>query len=209
MFAPQVGRGGGALARFVELWESRPREVIALSLVALSAVVFAAFVVWRALPRASGSASAIIVPTPVPADASPPGEVVVHVAGAVTKPGLFRLPAGSRVADAIDAAGGATADAVLEGVNLAQPLSDGEQVLVPRRGEAMAGEASSSQPGKVNLNTATQGDLEALPGVGPVLAQRIIEYRRSHGGFRRVEDLRRVEGIGDHKFAALKDRVRV
>jgi competence protein ComEA len=131
--------------------------------------------------------------------------LTVHVSGAVAAPGLVRLPAGSRVADAIAAAGGALPDAALGSVNLAAPLADAQHVSVP--GASGAG----APPGetRVSVNTASPEDLEALPGVGPVLAQRIVEHRDRHGPYRVLEDLLDVAGIGEAKLAVLRDVVQV
>jgi competence protein ComEA len=147
------------------------------------------------------------------------GTVVVHVAGAVATPGVVTLPAGRRVVDAIDAAGGAAADADLDRLNLAAPLSDGQRIAVARRGQpappldataaGTTAEGGSENGGPVNLNTATQQQLESLPGIGPTLAQAIIDERERSGGFRAVEDLRRVHGIGDARFAQVEALVTV
>ncbi len=139
-------------------------------------------------------------------DLSRPEELVVYVAGAVNRPGIQRLPAGSRIADAIEGAGGPTGEADLEGLNLAQRLSDGMRIHVPRRGQPPNGAPST---GKVNINTASAAELEKLPGIGPTLAQRIVEYREKNGPFRKVEDLRKVKGIGERKFRELRERVEV
>jgi len=135
----------------------------------------------------------------------------------VRKPGLVRLPAGARVADAIEAAGGVLPDTDLSFVNLARKVVDGELIVVgvtPPPGVAgPAGGAAGTPPGGpaalVNLNTASLAELQTLPGIGAVLAQRILDYRTKHGQFRSVDELRQVEGIGDAKFAQLKDRVTV
>ena len=126
------------------------------------------------------------------------GSVVVDVSGAVTAPGLVTLAAGDRVADAIDAAGGASADAVLDGLNLARHVTDGEQILVPHKGDG-----ADSGGGLVNLNQANADVLEQLPGVGPVLAARIVADRDANGPFATLEDLGRVPGVGDAIVGAL------
>ena len=143
-----------------------------------------------------------------------PAEVVVHVVGAVRSPGLYRLAEGSRVADALSLAGGAAPKAALAGVNLAAPLVDGTQVVVPRRGEAAGtggatspGAGSGSPAGPVRLSTATLAELDALPGVGPVTAQRIVQYRETHGPFRAVEELDAVPGIGPARLEQLRELV--
>lgn len=125
--------------------------------------------------------------------------VVVDVAGAVEAPGLVHLDVGARVADAIDAAGGASGDAVLDDLNLARHVKDGEQIVVPHQGEADAEAAG----GLVNLNRASAGQLEQLPGVGPVLAQRIVADREANGPFASLDDLGRVPGVGDAIVGAL------
>lgn len=147
------------------------------------------------------------------------GPVVVDVTGAVHRPGVYRLGPGARVQEALRRAGGATGRAQLASINLAAKLTDGTQVLVPERGPggtgavagsgtAGAGGASGPQP-PVNLNTATVEQLDALDGVGPSTAQKIVEYRTQHGGFGSVADLDRVPGIGPKKVAALRDKVTV
>ena len=162
------------------------------------------------LPSAPGS--------PGSPAATSPAELVVDVAGRVRSPGVVRLPAGSRVLDAIEKAGGATRSADLSAVNLARPLVDGEQVFVPRPGQpipaaAPAGAAGGTVPGAaaapVDLNSATLADLDALPGIGPVLAQRILDLRQQRGRFTQVDELTDVAGIGDRVLSRLRPLVRV
>jgi competence protein ComEA len=149
---------------------------------------------------------------PRAAPPAPPPALVVDVAGAVRRPGLYRLPHGSRVADAVTKAGGATAKAALDGVNLAAPLADGEQVVVPSRvagGAAVApgGSAPGATSSPVSLSTATVEQLDALPGIGPVTAQKIVDYRTAHGAFRSVDELDAISGIGPAKLDRLRGLV--
>lgn len=134
---------------------------------------------------------------------------VVHVVGAVRRPGLYRLPIDARIADAVRRAGGATRRADLALVNLAAPLADGTQVVVPRRVEPSDGGVAGSDPaaaaGPVHLNTATLEDLDALPGVGPVTAQKIIDYRQQHGAFSSVDELDAIPGIGPARLEQLRE----
>jgi competence protein ComEA len=136
-------------------------------------------------------------------------QLVVDVAGAVRRPGLHRLPSGSRVDDALAAAGGATARADVAAVNLAAPLADGEQVVVPVRGAGGAPSGAGGAPGNapVDLNSATAEQLDTLPGIGPSTAARIIAYRQQHGAFRHLDELDAVSGIGPSKLAELKGLV--
>lgn len=148
-----------------------------------------------------------------------PGTVLVHVTGAVRRPGLVSLAAGSRVVDAVAAAGGVAEDADVAAVNLARPVADGEQLAVPKVGDpppagAVAGSGSAAGSGAaagggapVNLNTATQAELESLPRIGPALAQRILDWRQANGRFAQPSDLLKVSGIGQKLFDGLKDRV--
>jgi competence protein ComEA len=138
--------------------------------------------------------------------------LTVHVAGAVVKPGLYRLVEGSRVADALSRAGGATQDGILDDVNLASRLKDGQKVLVPRsNGNMTAPGAQEKSDGStlINVNTADEEELEKLPGVGPSLAKSIVEYRRRNGPFSTVEELDNVDGIGPKKLELMKEQVAI
>jgi competence protein ComEA len=167
-------------------------------------------------------------PTTTSSSSSPggkvPAHIAVHVAGAVTRPGVVELPAGSRVIDAVETVGGGLADADLDRLNLAAKLTDGERVYVPKVGQpdpgvvpdvggssATAGGSSggATAGGKLNLNTATQAQLEDLPGIGPTYAQAIVAERQRRGGFKSVNELRSVRGIGDKRFAELAPLVTV
>lgn len=178
---------------------------------------------------AGGPGSATATDDDGPA-ATLPAEVVVHVAGAVQAPGVQRLEPAARVVDAVEAAGGATEDADLARVNLAAPVEDGQQVYIPRVGEDPPGpvtvpgnpagsdveqDGSAAQPGSsptrglVNINTAGIEELETLHGIGPALAQAIVDHRDNHGPFASVEQLTDVRGIGEAKLDGLRDQVTV
>jgi competence protein ComEA len=182
--------------------------------VAIVVALVVGFLVWRSRPHAepvptvaaSGVAAAAATPSPA--------TIVVSVLGRVQRPGLVRLPQGARVADAIEAAGGVLPGTDLGYLNLARKLVDGELLAIgvgpaPSAPAAGAPGGSGGQPGLINLNTATLAELDSLPGVGPVLAQRIIDHRNRTGGFKSVEELRKVDGVGDARFEQLKDLVTV
>ncbi len=220
-----------------------PRTLAALAVVLAVATVIAGAFFWTGRPepvRAPDvvravpppvAASASEVSTPLPAQAAPPTavasaasqpNVVVDVSGKVRRPGVLTLPAGSRVADALSAAGGAQPGADLTGLNRARVLLDGEQVLVGLPGPPGGGPGPGAAPGPaggpaagapgpaapLSLNAATAEQLDSLPGVGPVLAQHIVDHRSRHGGFRTVAELRDVDGIGERRFADLEPLVR-
>ena len=160
----------------------------------------------------AGTPHAALAVAPIrvsPASARPrvaPG-AVVDVEGAVRRPGLVRLPAGSRVADAVARAGGVTRRADRSGVNFAAPVSDGQQVLVPLRGaagSALSPSGGAASGGPVSLSSATAEQLDALPGVGPVTAQKIVDYRTQHGSFHSVDELDAIPGIGPARLADLR-----
>jgi competence protein ComEA len=197
-------------------WELGPGAVRALAVVAVVVALAAAVLAWRARPRVDPVTAAVptgAVTDVAGASVSPTGVVVVAVSGHVRQPGLVRLPAGARVADAVEAAGGALPGTDLGLLNLARRVTDGELILVgitPQPGSvADPGGGAGGAAGTVNLNTATSAQLQTLPGVGPVLADRIIAYRAEHGPFASVADLRKVTGIGDARYNELKDRVSV
>lgn len=189
----------------------------ALVVVAVLAVLVSGGLWWRAR---SVPAAAPTVVSSAPAAASARQQaaakkIVVDVAGKVRRPGIVRLPPGARVYDALAAAGGPRAGAKTTGLNLARKLSDGEQIVVGRPAGASPG-GVTGEPGTtgepsepIDLNAVTAEQLEELPGIGPVLAQRILEHRTKHGGFRSVEQLKDVSGIGDVRYADLSPRVRV
>ena len=182
-----------------------------------AAAVAVAIVLVVLVRHLGGSGSAARAVTPLPAPAKPAKAVaakllVIDVAGAVRRPGLYRLREGSRIDDAIAAAGGPTAKAQLDAVNLAAPIADGEQVVVPGRGVAGAPAASppaagSSPSAPLDLNTATAEQLDSLPGIGPVTAQKILDYRQAHGAFHSVAELEGVPGIGPGRLSQLKGLV--
>jgi competence protein ComEA len=148
-----------------------------------------------------------VVHTASPSSADAP-TAFVHVVGQVKSPGLYALPAGSRIVDAVAAAGGFTATADQANLNLAQVVEDGQQVVVTVQGAVPAAPAGGAVAGgTVDLNSADATALETLDGIGPALAQRILAYRTAHGGFRTVNDLQNVSGIGPKKFAAIKANV--
>jgi competence protein ComEA len=159
--------------------------------------------------RQAGSAYEAPAPAGVAKPVARP-QVVVDVVGAVRRAGLYRLPQGSRIADAVARAGGATRKADLALVNLAAPVADGTQIVVPVRAPPAAGGGSASSPapaGPVHLNAATLEDLDALPGVGPVTAQKILDYRKRHGAFASVDELDAIPGIGPKRLDQLRDLV--
>ena len=178
-----------------------------------------ALVAWRLGPGSGGGGGQ---PAPAAGAATAPAAVVeapdapaalVHVTGEVRRPGVYRLAAGARANEAIRRAGGPTRRADLSALNLAAPVQDGQQVLIPRRapaGGAAAATAAAGGPaggGPISLSSATAEDLEALDGIGPTLAGRIVEWRRTHGGFSSVDQLMDVPGIGPARLDALRERV--
>jgi competence protein ComEA len=216
----RVARGGDRLGWLRRVGAAAteavaPSEIAALAVLGVGAVAVLV-VLWFTGRGVGGPAPG---PTAAPlVVASSRADVVVHVAGAVRAPGVFTLPAGARVGDALEAAGGALPAAALASLNLARVLADGEQVVVAvQGGPSPAGPsaaATASAPpllpdGRLDLNRATAADLDTIPGIGPVLADRVIAARDAAGGFASVADLRTVPGIGERRFAELADLVGV
>jgi competence protein ComEA len=187
-------------------------------LVAAAALVLLLLAAHLLLPAGTTTPAAPLPPSPglgTGATGAPHARVVVDVVGAVRRPGLYRLEQGSRIADAVARAGGALPKAQLAQVNLAAPLADGEQVVIPKRGApgavptGAAGASTAAGPGAapVQLSTATLEQLDTLPGVGPATAQKILDYRSKHGAFSSVEELDAVPGIGPKRLDQLRDLV--
>lgn len=235
-----AGRAIGALATRIPAavrggsLDPGRRGVGALALVGAVAAALAGMYLWRSQPEpvavapralatstpSSSPPGAAVATGSAPTPSPTPTGVVVDVDGEVDDPGVYTLPAGSRVVDAIEAAGGLEKGADTTSVNLARTVVDGEKILVGAPGSpgqagaaaAGAGPGSAGGPANepaLNLNGATAQQLEELPGIGPVLAERIVEYRTEHGGFGAVSELTEVSGIGEATFADLEDKVRV
>ncbi|MFI9241740.1 helix-hairpin-helix domain-containing protein [Streptomyces sp. NPDC053086] len=229
-------RAGLALRERMPMWlQTRygveRRGVAALAVVLVAAAVFAVQHFWAGRPQPVSAPQVVRAQAHFPEKteaatagaaagtaATPGAEIVVDVSGKVREPGIRRLPSGARVADALRAAGGVRPGVSTEGLNRARFLVDGEQVVVggtagstappgPATGP-LSGPAGTGPAAPVSLNTATVDQLDTLPGVGPVLARHIIDYRTQHGGFRSVDELREVNGIGDRRFTDLRDLVR-
>ncbi|GHI07806.1 ComEA family DNA-binding protein [Streptomyces cellostaticus] len=223
-------RAGLALRERLPVWLQvrcgvERRGVVALAVVLVAAVAFAVQHFWAGRTQPVSAPQVVRAQAPYAkkgdeaksrgsagAAATAAGQIVVDIGGKVRKPGIRRLPAGSRVADALRAAGGVRPGVSTDGLNRARFLVDGEQVLVgapPGVAAAPPGPGNGAGPAApVSLNTATADQLDTLPGVGPVLAQHIIDYRTRHGGFRSVDELRQVNGIGDRRFSDLRSLVR-
>lgn len=212
-----------------------PRTLLALAVVLLAAVAFAVHHFWTGRPEAVRAPEPRSAPALPEADGAGEGDaadgrrtggatggagkrLVVDVSGKVRKPGIYRLPSGARVADALESAGGVRPGTDVSGLNRARRLIDGEQIVAggaPAAGGAGKGAAAGPAPGAgagpaggtVSLNSATAQQLETLPGVGPVLAQRIVDHRQKSGGFSSVDQLQDVSGIGERRFADIKPKV--
>jgi competence protein ComEA len=191
-------------------------ELIGIVVLVVVTLAGAGFWYVRSLPRPVEVRAQVAPPVPAPGGSPSPevAPVLVDVAGWVRRPGVYRLPASARVIDALDAAGGARPGAELQALNLAAPLVDGTQILVPRQGEAppapAPGAVAGAVPGAlVNVNTATAAELETLPGIGEVTAQAIIDHRTENGPFTSVDQLLDVTGIGDVTLENIRDLVTV
>lgn len=183
----------------------------------LFAIVLAGTIYFLRRPEPS----TMVITTPTPKPTPTVATLVVDVRGAVSNPGVYTLPAGSRVQDALALAGDVLANADTRALNLARKLNDGEQIYVPVQGEATPipplspNRSPSRTPtisapaGKININTATLAELDMLPGVGATIAQRIIDYRTQNGNFQKIDDLKKVRGIGDALFTQIKDLITV
>lgn len=184
------------------------RRMRAGAAVVLVLVVLAVIVLVSAA-SAAGRSEVVTAPEGTPAPVEPAGQpVLVHVLGAVAVPGLYRLPAGARVVDAVTAAGGLVGDADAGALNLARRVGDGEQLRVLRAGEAPAAGPAPGQPaGPVDLNAATAEQLDTLPRIGPAIAARIVEWRTQNGSFGSVDDLLDIGGIGETTVEGLRGLV--
>ncbi len=193
----------------MEGWSERAKGILFFILIALTVAGVVVFQVLRPEPPPLILESP--TPPPLPSATPTPRPLRVYVSGAVHHPDVYTLPPDSIVKDAIVAAGGATDEADLDRINLALPLADTQHVYVPRRGEENPPvQLPSKQPaaeGKVNINTADQAELETLPGIGPSLAKRIVDYRQAHGPFARIEDIMNVSGIGPALFEKMRDLI--
>jgi competence protein ComEA len=195
---------------------ARYRPYLAMMVLFLVVLVGTIFFLRRPEP------TALALSTPTPRPTPTLASITVEVRGAINKPGVYALAVGSRVQDVLTLAGEMTNTADPRTLNLARKLNDGEQVYVPSQGETPPTVAPVSTPavrgiptvlkqplGKVNLNTATLTDLDTLPGIGPAIAQRIIEYRQQNGAFAKLEDIKKVRGIGDALFEQIKELITV
>lgn len=188
------------------------RESLTIAVI-VGILVFGGLGVWARGAPASIAPPARATVSPAPSVATPGMLVIVHVAGAVVEPGVYELPTGARIADAIALAGGATARADLDALNLAAIIEDGSQVLVPRRGAGVPGApgpiASPAGPALVDLNTADQVALESVPGLGPVKAAAILQLRAEIGSFTSIEELLDVAGIGPATLESIRPYVTI
>lgn len=189
------------------------REQIMIAIIVVGIIAMSGVVFW---PKEKPGA--VVTPPPAAVEQKKelpkPKNVVVYVSGAVKHPGVVSMAYGSRVTDAVNLLGGPTETADMAGINLAALLVDGQQIHVPSTGETGGGAAvttlgSRVAGGKININTADTAALDTLPGVGPSTAQKIVDYRKNHGSFTSMEDLKSVPGIGESKYQNLKDKITI
>jgi competence protein ComEA len=192
-----------------------------LAMVLLFVIVLAGTIYYFMNNRQPESPARMTIVTPTPRATATTAALIIDVRGAVLQPGVYTLPLGSRVQDALALAGNLTVNADTRNLNLARRLNDGEQLYIPIVGEAppataaiavKSGTASGpaatkNPPSKINVNTASLADLDALPGIGPAIAQRIVDYRTQNGDFKKIEDLKKVRGISDAFIEQIKDLV--
>lgn len=204
-----VGPGGRLIRRWLPPGAARRRWALAGVLTAVVAIVLGAVALTGGTPAPEPPPALPSAKPAAEARAAPPAGLVVSVIGRVRSPGLVSVPQGARVADALRAAGGAEPGADIRQLNLARKVTDGEQLAVGIPAPAPTPGDPAASAAKVDLNTATPDQLDTLPGVGEVTAKRIVQWRTDHGGFAKVEQLRDVDGIGESKFARLREQVTV
>ncbi len=211
------GRKRDDLLRRASVRKVSPNVVKALAVV-VAVVVVASLVRW--MPAASGSEFEIASSAQGESNDGGSGDgggseqlMVVHVAGAVNSPGVYSLPAGTRVNDAVAAAGGFAEDASPSSTNLAREVQDGEQIVIATQDQAStgdgsgSGDASAAVGGRININTANVAELQELPGIGPSTAQAIVDYRTQNGNFKTVDQIKEVSGIGDGKYSKIESSI--
>ena len=208
LLPPSQTGPGRVLARVREWSGASTSELAGLALLLVGALVASGLILFRSGQVVPASPDRLAI------DAVPTGaaRILVHVTGAVASPGLVELAEGARVSDAVEAAGGFSLGAATDALNLARQVTDGEQLVVPGPGAQSPGGADAvvvDADGRLDLNRATAEDLEELPGIGPVLASRIVSWRDEHGPFTDPGQLREVPGIGERTFQTLVDLVRV
>ncbi|MHB9094346.1 MAG: helix-hairpin-helix domain-containing protein [Eubacteriales bacterium] len=199
------------------------RKQVVLGVILLCAIVFGAGYKTAQVRSRNMEKPGVAVNTESVLEKAKPRTVTVHVTGAVKKPGVYTLPEGARIIDGIKKAEAAK-DAELNYVNLAEIMKDQQQVVLPKKGEISMTEAGGTGPGpairragaqygvqagKININAANTGELDKLPGIGPALAKRIVDYRKLHGSFGNISELQQVSGIGEKKFGEIKDRITI
>jgi competence protein ComEA len=193
----------------MEQWLERYRVILFVVLIAFATAGVIAIQVLQPQPEPIHLTTS--TPSPTPAATATPRPLQVYVSGAVHQPDVYTLPPESIVKDALFAAGGATDDADLDRINLALPVADGQHIYVPHLGEANppvpSPPVAPPSDGKININTADPATLETLPGIGPVIAQRIVDYRLANGPFTQIEEIMDVSGIGPATFERIKDLI--